>query len=271
MTHETLPDRITSDANLLRRFQVRLAEALAKCMDESEWSKFGLSHYLDEEITKNQSFMNSVRYQNPDYEAKILQIVDRLLSDDQPALMELFNRSEIQRWFSSSAPDILEAFTESADPLVEAIAHSLEETEAVGGIINLSTYTKRVQNALPNDPPLALGATKDMLEATMKTILGRKGHQVAKDLDFSGLTSKCFNELGLTPSKEPETDSERHTRKIVSAAKKMILTANEFRNAAGAGHGRDVDNETEVTAADASLVTSCGLILASWLIKNSEN
>ena len=48
----------------------------------------------------------------------------------------------------------------------------------------------------------------------------------------------------------------------------MIETANELGNRAGTGHGRVVGNEPVVTAADASLVASAGLILAAWLLRH---
>jgi hypothetical protein len=76
-----------------------------------------------------------------------------------------------------------------------------------------------------------------------------------------------MTELGLTPTTPPTSDGEKHVRKIASAAKTMIETANEFRNLAGTGHGRVIGKEIDVTPADASLVASSGLILAAWLLR----
>ena len=89
--------------------------------------------------------------------------------------------------------------------------------------------------------------------------------------DFPMLAKRCFAELGLMTSTAPATKGERHLRKIASSAKTMIETANELRNLAGTGHGRVVGNEEVVTAADASLVASSGLVLAAWLLRHDSN
>ena len=51
----------------------------------------------------------------------------------------------------------------------------------------------------------------------------------------------------------------------------MIETANELRNRAGTGHGRVVGKEPIITAADAGLVASAGLILAAWLLHHDAD
>jgi hypothetical protein len=151
--------------------------------------------------------------------------------------------------------------------LVDAVAHGVSEIDAVASVIDLSEYRDRVNAALPGDPRLAIGATKEMLEATMRTIMDARGKPVGKDMDFPTLVTRCMTELGLTPNTAPADDAEKHVRKIANAAKAMIESANEFRNAAGTGHGRTIGKEQDVSADDASLVASSGFILAAWLLR----
>jgi hypothetical protein len=173
----------------------------------------------------------------------------------------------VQQRLKTTHLDLLQYWENAEDPLIEALAHSVADVQAVSTVINLSQYTKRIQEALPGDPRQAIGHTKDMLEATMRTILDRRGRPVGKEVDFPALTTRCMTELGLTPTTPPASDGEKHVRKIASAAKTMIETANEFRNLAGTGHGRVIGKEIDVTPADASLVDSSGLILAAWLLR----
>ena len=156
-----------------------------------------------------------------------------------------------------------------SDPLLVAVSRGFEELDAVKQVssIDLTQYTDRIRNALPNDPSLAIGATKEMLEATMKTILHRRGHEKAGN-DFSKLTTRCLTELGLRGTSEPATEGERHSRKIVSSAQTMIETVNKLRNRAGTGHGRVTGEEPVITGADANLIASTGLILAAWLLRH---
>ena len=154
------------------------------------------------------------------------------------------------------------------DPLLAAVSRGFEELDAVRQVtsIDLTRHKDRIRDALPKDPYQAIGATKDMLEATMKTILRRRGDEETDNIDFSELTSRCLSELGLRGTSPPATEGERHLRKIASSAQRMIETANELRNLAGTGHGRVVGEEPVIAAADAGLVASTGLILAAWLL-----
>ena len=157
-----------------------------------------------------------------------------------------------------------------SDPMLAAVARGFEDLDAVRQVssIDLTRHRDRIRNALPEDPYQAIGATKDMLEATMKTILDRRGCGETGNLGFSELTTRCLTELRLRGSSPPVSEGEGHLRKIASSAQRMIETDNELRNRAGTGHGRVAGKEPVVTAADAGLVASAGLILAAWLLRH---
>ena len=160
-----------------------------------------------------------------------------------------------------------------ADSLHQAVSRGFEELDAVKRVtsVDLTQHKNRISGALPDDPYQAIGATKDMLEATMKTILHRRGHEVRKNPSFSHLTTQCLSVLGLTGTSRPQTDGESHLRRIASCAQRMIETANELRGCAGTGHGRVIGAEPTVTNADASLVASMGMILAAWLLRHDAD
>ena len=157
-----------------------------------------------------------------------------------------------------------------ADPLVAAVSRGFEELDAVRQVtsIDLTQHVQRIRDALPNDPYQVIGATKDMLEATMKTILHQRGHEETDNIQFPALANHCLLELGLKEASPPGTEVKRHLRRMASSAQRMIETVNELRNWAGTGHGRVVGREPEITEADASLVASAGLILAAWLLRH---
>ena len=163
---------------------------------------------------------------------------------------------------------IAELIEAQPDRLIAAITQGLEEVDAVRQVIDLSQHKNRIKDALPGDPYQVISATKDMLEATMKTSLHRRGVEDIDDLKFTILTARCLSELGLTSAAAPVTEGERHLRKIASNAQRMITAANELRNRAGTGHGRVVGKEPVLTAADASLVASIGMVLAAWLARH---
>ena len=95
------------------------------------------------------------------------------------------------------------------DPLIVAITHSFEELDAVKENIDLKRHTNRIRKALPDDPSHAVGATKEILEATMKTILHRCGVQKTSTLSYKQLTARCLSELRRTGTSPPATKGEK--------------------------------------------------------------
>lgn len=270
MANKSIPQRLLEDDTLQRKFKVALTEALAARLDESEWKKLAVAEGLESRITHHHRFIRALQFGDPDFEGHVLELVGYLFDHRSEVVVDLFERDTIQRWFKANARNFIAVWADQPDPVIEALAHSLGEVEAVRRVIDLSQYTKRVQAALPDDPHQAIGATKDMLEATMRTILHRRGVNEVEKFDFPGLATRCFAELGLTASTAPTTQGERYLRKIASSAKTMIETANELRNLAGTGHGRVIGEVEDITADDASMVASSGYVLTAWLLRRAD-
>lgn len=265
-----IPEHIEDDPDLLGRFKVSLGEALSNSMDESEWKKFAMRYGLNSQIIDHPRFLRSLNWGDTDHEGHVLDLVEYLSYSNLPALLDLFDRPAVQRSLRRVDSDILDIWENKADPVITALSHSLDEVNAVKEVVDLKQYINRIENSLPSDPHQAIGATKELLEATMRTILDKRGIEGIDKFDFPKLTNTCFAELGLSQQTPPASKSEGHIRKISSNAKKMIETANELRNLAGTGHGHVVGKEEELSADDASLVASSGLILAAWLLRHAE-
>lgn len=271
MSVTDVPHHIQANDTLSRRFKVRLAEALSRRLDESDWKKFSTLHGLDERISDHHRFLRALKWGDGDFEGLVLDLVNHLYEHNQSALVELFTNRAVQRWFKENDSEFLKLWEGETDPLVEALSHALEEVKGLNDTIDLREYLQRIQSALPADPSQAIGTTKEMLEATMRTILHSRGHANVDKLDYPALSTACLNELGLRPNTAPSSADEKYVRKIVSSAKAMIDAANELRNSAGTGHGRVVGAEVQVNSNDASLVASAGLVLAAWMIRHGRD
>ncbi|WP_255430404.1 abortive infection family protein [Roseomonas sp. 18066] len=267
---KSIPQHILDDDGLVRRFKVDLAEALSLRMDESEWKKFSTRHGLSHLIDEHPRFLRAAHWQDNDFEGLVLDLVNDLFSQNKSLLVELFQRDGVQRWFKDKDSEFLEIWEGTNDPLLEALGYALEEVQGLSSTVDLREHSRRIRDALPGDPSLAIGTTKDMLEATMRTILHERGVTGMEKWDYPTLSTKCFHELGLTTNTPPASDDERYVRKIASSAKAMVDAANELRNVAGTGHGRVVGTEPEVSAHDAGLVASTGFILAAWMLRHSQ-
>jgi hypothetical protein len=265
-----IPQALLEDEDLAGEFQVALAEALGLHMSESEWKKFDVRFALDGRISDHPRFLRSLNWDDPDHEGYVLDLVRELFHSKPKAFIDLVERTQVRMRFATKHPDLLDVWDETVDPMVAALSHGLEEVSQASDYIDLKAYAARIQGSLPGDPHQAIGTTKDLLEATMRTILRQKGHPALESLDFPALCTRCLTELDLIATKAPTSDEERHVRKIASTARVMIETANELRNLAGTGHGRVVGEEIHIRSIDASLVASMGLVLAAWLIRHAE-
>ena len=162
---------------------------------------------------------------------------------------------------------LLEAVQTQWDPTAIALTDGLKEVEAVSNSLELGQYRRRIMTALADDPSQAIGGTKDLLEAVMKTILHRRGCELEENIKFNELINTCWSELNLDSQNQPFDESEGLLRRISSLAKKMIESANKLRNIAGSGHGRIVGNEHPLTTEDARMIASIGFVLAGWLVR----
>lgn len=265
-----IPDHVTDHDRLARQFRVGLSTAQSKTLDESEWKKIATLHGLEAQITNHPRFLRSMQWNDPDFGGHVIDLVDHLYERHQDVLAEMFLRDDVQRWLKRNDKDLLELWKGDADPLIAALSHGVEELQASMGSIDLREYSRRIQDALPSDPKLAIAATKEMLEATMRTILHRRGVTEIEKLDFLVLTTRCMNELGLLPNTPPSSKAEGFIRKIASTARTMIDVANELRNHAGTGHGKIAGEAPAVSLTDAQLVAAEGFILCAWLLRHAQ-
>lgn len=263
-----LPEGIANDPATFGRFKVELAEIVAKAYGSSDWKKFAIRFGLDREISDHPRFLRSCDWGDHDYEGHVIDLVDHLCYKNIPALMVLFEIPRVQKELSD---DLLAAWHGEQDPLISALSHSLGEVDAARDMIDLGSYAARVEGMLPHDPKAAIGATKDLLEAAMRSILDKRSLTGVEKLDFPALMNRCLTELGMAPAGAPASEAEKKIRSIVYGARDIIIAANELRNLAGTGHGRVVGTEEELSADDASMIASSGMVLSAWLLRRAES
>lgn len=272
MEQGVIPDRIAYDDKLKGHFKVRLADALVNKFGESDWKRVAITHSLQGYITDHPRFLRSLRWGDLDYEGHVLELVDYLYNQRPRVLRTFLENDEVQEWFKENEPQLLAIWDDEGDPLVEALADALGEISDAAQSVNMTSYKNRIQQALPHDPPAAIGATKDMLEAVMRTILvERQAPHDVDNLDFPALTNKCLFTLGLKSSSPPSSEREKHIRQIVSSAQKMMEAANALRNYGGTGHGRAAGTDPNLSVVDAQLVAATGYVLAAWLLRHYQD
>lgn len=97
----------------------------------------------------------------------------------------------------------------------------------------------RIQHAVLDDPALAVGSAKELIESTAKVVLKERGQPVDDKDDLPALVRNAQQALGLHPSsKAPGPDGSDAIKKILGSVSGIAIGLAELRNRGyGTGHG----------------------------------
>ncbi len=107
-------------------------------------------------------------------------------------------------------------------------------------LIYVSQQITRMEAAVANDPGLAIGTAKELVETCCKTILLERGVTPDKTDDLPQLVKKTVKELRLTPSDIPDSAKAADTIRVLLSNLATITNGiAELRNKYGTGHGKE--------------------------------
>jgi hypothetical protein len=97
----------------------------------------------------------------------------------------------------------------------------------------------RIEAAVVNDPSLAIGTAKELVETCCKTILTDRRIEFSKTADIPELVKLTAKELELTPNDIPERAKAAETiKRLLSNLATITQGVAELRNHYGTGHGK---------------------------------
>lgn len=100
----------------------------------------------------------------------------------------------------------------------------------------------RMEAAVINDPSLAIGTAKELVETCCKTILTDRGIAFSKNTDLPELMKLTSKELELTPDDIQEKAKAADTiKRLLSNLATITQGVAELRNHYGTGHGKAAD------------------------------
>lgn len=130
---------------------------------------------------------------------------------------------------------------------------------------------RRMEDAVADDPALAIGAAKDLIESICRTILDAKGQTVAKDPDLSELVKATTKILKLAPDDIPSAakGAELVKRTLHNLAA-IVGNVGELRTLYGTGHGKS-GKVRGLQVRHARLVAGAAATLATFLWDTYEH
>jgi len=106
-------------------------------------------------------------------------------------------------------------------------------------IPELNRQIERMKSSVDDDPGLAIGTAKEVVETTCKTILTERGIEFDDNLDISQLVKETRKTLGLIPDAIPNSAKGAEIiRRLLSNLGNIAQGLGELRNLYGTGHGK---------------------------------
>jgi HEPN domain-containing protein len=124
----------------------------------------------------------------------------------------------------------------------------------------------RLTAAAEDDPALAVGTAKELVETVCKTILEDRGRPPSTD-DLTKLVKTAAKELALLPDGVPEeAKGSEVIRRVLSNLAQVAQGLAELRNLYGTGHGRSARTKG-VKTRHARLAVGAAATLATFLLE----
>ena len=103
----------------------------------------------------------------------------------------------------------------------------------------LHRQIQRMQSAVEDDPGLAIGTAKELVESVCKTILEQRQIPFTEDADIGQLVKETRKALGLIPESIPNSAKGAESiRRLLSNLGNVAQGLGELRNLYGTGHGK---------------------------------
>jgi hypothetical protein len=129
----------------------------------------------------------------------------------------------------------------------------------------LAEQIRRMENSINDDPALAIGTAKELIETCCKSILLERGKSLKGTPDIPTLTKATLKELNLVP--EGIHESSRGSDVIKRLLSNLGTIGNglaELRGLYGTGHGKD-GKSSSLPARHAKLAVGAASTLVTFL------
>ena len=136
----------------------------------------------------------------------------------------------------------------------------------VGNLQELIAQTDRLRDSIENDPGLAVGTAKELVETVCKTILDER-NVVYDDDDMGKIIRALTKELQLDPSSVSQNARGSETiRRTLANLGQVAQGIAELRNLYGTGHGR-AGRTSAIKPRHARLAVGAATTLAMFLLE----
>lgn len=181
--------------------------------------------------TLTQECLEAVRWADHVNVSRFLRVAERLL-DGWPA-------ENLEQFWRSLERDGYAIDRATGRITAVSMSRSIESLSALRDPSAIQEQLERIRRSATDDPALAIGSAKELIESTAKVVLVELGEVVNERDDLPELARKAQLTLGLHPSARGQgPDSSDGVKRILGAVTTIAGGLAELRNRGyGLGHG----------------------------------
>jgi hypothetical protein len=238
-----------------------LKRAIVATFDDGKWRELGYLTDSIEMISGHQRLLRSLHWGDEDYEGNVLAILPRIIEEDPSKLKVVEEFVGLEQWLKANDATLHAELYDTSEMI------SLEEVEQAAkhlDIVELNKHASRIRQGIRGDPEQAIGSAKELLETTLKAVLGIEGERATDDI--SALLKRAQKELDLDPKAiADEAPGKETIKRVLSSLGQIVAGVAEVRNLYGTGHGRHRSRALEV--AHARLVVNAAVTIATFILE----
>ncbi|MEV4242125.1 abortive infection family protein [Streptosporangium canum] len=152
----------------------------------------------------------------------------------------------------------------TGDPMAAIRALSAAASDALLDASAIRVELARLERSLDDDPSLAIGKAKNLIEATAKAVLAQKGQLVRTNLNVPALVKGAMEVLGVHPDQVDAVKSPL-VRGIMGDLRDIALKIGTLRNKVGDGHGSS-SAVTGIEARDSRLAVRAAIAWCAYML-----
>jgi len=268
-------DEVRNDVNA-NKVILAVANAIEAKFGRADWIELGMLTDSRDVIENHGRLLRSLHWDDDDYRACILDVVPNMLGEKRIPWER--NRSRFKNlavveeylglasWLREG-DRALYAELYGGDDAHEAATDDLQEAARSLGLSDVDEHAARIRRGLRDDPPLAIGASKELVETVFKAILGLEGAGRDTRLDVPELAKKVNVALGLDhQGARGDEPGAKQRRGILKGLNSIVNGIAEIRNE-GFGTGHGVYGRPELDVATARLVVTAASAAATFYIE----
>jgi hypothetical protein len=224
-----------------------------------------------------EQYYHSIDWKNPKDVRKMLTVFANVLShledmpDEGPFTGGVRGRQEfksLKKWIERDGYVYSNGKLEPKAGMASLL--DVTEAAAVLDLDEIKRQVGRMQDAITDDPDLAIGTAKELIESTCKTILSERHVEFDGNADIPKLVKLTSQQLNLTPAGIPDSaKGSAIIRRLLSNLVVIPQGLAELRNLYGTGHGK-TGKAKGLTARHARLAAGSAAALSVFLFETHK-